>query len=261
MKTRALILAAALCLPALPYAGAQDWDSLPGSAAGIDASVPVPAVSSIPLERARPVVCVDAGHPNTFNAATAVQNGTSEVHINWLVAQKLERILKENGFDVLMTKIAEMQYVENKERALICNKGAALAVHLHCDTAPDSGFAVYYPARVGTFEYKNDPDNGFKGPPPQVMTGSKALAEAVSAGMRAALAGDLPQRGVYDESHTAVGESQGALTFSIFSKVPTITIEMVVLSNKKDAAYIKADAGQEKMAQAIAAGILNYRAQ
>jgi N-acetylmuramoyl-L-alanine amidase len=257
MKTRVLILAAALSLPALPYAGAQDWASLPCSAAGIDASVPVPSAAPIPLERALPVVCVDAGHPNTFNAATDVQNGTSEVHINWQVAVKLQRILKEKGFGVLMTKNAEMQYVENKDRGLACN-AAALAVHLHCESTPGSGFALYYPARVGTFEYHNDPDNGFKGPSPQVMTGSKALAEAMSAGMRATLAGELPQRGVYDESHTAVGESQGALTFSIFSKVPTITIEMVVLSNKKDAAYIKADAWQEKMAQAIAAGIAAY---
>jgi N-acetylmuramoyl-L-alanine amidase len=58
-----------------------------------------------------------------------------------------------------------------------------------------------------------------------------------------------------------VGASQGALTFSIFSRIPTITIEMVVLSNKGDAAYIKTEAGQQKMAEAIAAGITAYAAR
>jgi N-acetylmuramoyl-L-alanine amidase len=114
---------------------------------------------------------------------------------------------------------------------------------------------------VGTFEYKNDPDNGFKGPSTQVMDASKALATAVAKGMKGTLAGILPQRGLFDESHTAVGASQGALTFSIFSRIPTITIEMVVLSNKGDAAYIKTEAGQQKMAEAIAAGITAYAAR
>ena len=61
------------------------------------------------------------------------------------------------------------------------------------------------------------------------------------------------------DSKTQVGSNQGALTFSIFSKIPTITIEMAVLTNKHDAAFIKSDAGQEKMAQALAAGILLYQ--
>ena len=83
--------------------------------------------------------------------------------------------------------------------------------------------------------------------------------KTLAAGMRDGLAGTLKQKGVYGDSRTAVGSRQGALTCSIFSRIPTVTIEMAVLTSKSDVAFIKSEAGQEKMAAAIAAGIQRYR--
>jgi N-acetylmuramoyl-L-alanine amidase len=40
--------------------------------------------------------------------------------------------------------------------------------------------------------------------------------------------------------------------------VPVVTIEMVVLSNKSDAVFIISEDGQQKMAQAIAAGVERF---
>ncbi|MEI7528678.1 MAG: N-acetylmuramoyl-L-alanine amidase [Elusimicrobiota bacterium] len=262
MKRLSFILSAALLWGFLPRAGADDWtglgSGLPAAAAEFTASPPAPLFRA---EGPRRLICVDAGHPNSFNSGLQPVSGTNETHINWQVALKLERILKERGFDVLMTKTAELQYVENKERALMANRGgAALCVHLHCESTPGTGFAIYYPDRQGVYEYKNDPDNGFKGPSGQVMTDSRALAEAMRKGMAQGLAGSLSDGGVRGDSRTQVGANQGALTFSIFSKIPTITIEMAVLTNPRDARFIKSEAGQEKTAQAIAAGILLYRA-
>ena len=254
------IFAAALALGFLPPAHA-DWAGLPASATGIKAAdAPLPMPPALQAVVNPNLICVDPGHPNTFNAATDMVNGTNENHINWQVSQRLERILKEKGFEVVMTKSAEMQYVENKDRALICNRaGAALAVHLHCESTPGSGFAIYYPDRIGTHDYKDDPDNGFKGPSKEVMQTSQDFGGMMSGAMRTQLAGVMPSRGLFGDSRTQVGSTQGALTFSIFSQIPTITIEMVVLTNKNDAAFIKSDAGQEKMAQAIAAGIQQYQ--
>ncbi|MCX5785162.1 MAG: N-acetylmuramoyl-L-alanine amidase [Elusimicrobia bacterium] len=264
MKHRAIVIAAALCCGFLSYVCAADWNGLDD--AGLSAAlsgfkdIAAPPIAPVqPPERPRRIICVDAGHPNTFNSGLAPVSGTNETHINWVVAVKLERILKEKGFDVLMTKSSELQYVENKERALMANNGgAALAVHLHCESSPGTGFVIYYPDRQGVEDYGNDPDNGFKGPSKQVIEGSLVLAEAMRKGMAPALAGSLDDGGVRGDSKTQVGSNQGALTFSIFSKIPTITIEMAVLTNRHDAAFIKSDEGQEKMAQAIAAGILLY---
>lgn len=259
MRTAAL-LATLLACCALRSAAA-DWNSLPASVRGLMPSAP--AVSSpVPLAAStRPVICVDPGHPNTFNAATTVQNGTTEVHINWLVGLKLRDLLQHAGYDVAMTKSAEMEYVENKDRARLCNaSGAVLAVHLHCESTPGTGFALFYPDRVGTFEYNDDPENGFQGPSAEVRSASRELGNAVNEGMRSVLDGTLRAKGVFGDSRTAVGSRQGALTFSIFSEIPTLTIEMVVLSNPRDAAFIKKEEGRRTMAEAIAAGILRYRA-
>ncbi len=72
------------------------------------------------------------------------------------------------------------------------------------------------------------------------------------------LAGKLKDGGVRGDSKTAIGSKQGALTGSVFSDVPVVLIEMVTLSNARDAAFIKQPAGQSLMAQAIAQGIARY---
>lgn len=256
MAHRTILILAVLALGIAPRAQAAAIDDLPGAA---ELSAPLPPAPA--AERARTRICVDPGHPNTFNSATNMVNGTNENRINWQVGQRLERVLRENGYEVVLTRNGELHSVENKDRARICNAaGAALVVHLHCESTPGTGFALYYPDRQGIYDYKNDPENGFRGPSAQVRTDSRALADSVFSGMRGELAGTLAAQGVYGDSRTAVGSNQGALTFSIFSEIPTLTIEMAVLTNKKDAAYIKSAAGQEQMARAIAAGIRLYRA-
>jgi N-acetylmuramoyl-L-alanine amidase len=178
-----------------------------------------------------------------------VQNGTTEVHIAWVVALKLQRILEARGLKVVMTKSREDELVHNKERALIASQsGAALMVRLHCDTGRDEGLALYFPDRQAA-------KDGVTGPSQDVIERSKNLASTLHAAISRDLSGVLKDGGVRGDSQTFIGSQQGVLTASIFSQVPIVTIEMVVLSNKNDAEFIKSEAGQEKMAHAIAGGI------
>ena len=48
------------------------------------------------------------------------------------------------------------------------------------------------------------------------------------------------------------------LTGSIFSEVPVVTIEMVVLSDASDAEFIKTEEGQRRMADSIADGVTRF---
>jgi len=199
-----------------------------------------------------PIVCIDPGHPSEVNSGLEVQNGTTETHIDWVVALKLRKALEGRGFQVVMTKSSEKQLVRNKERALIANRAnAALMVRLHCDSSPDRGYALYYPDRQGTKEGKT-------GPSLEIMQRSREAAQAIDGGMAKELGTTLKNGGVRGDSKTFVGSKQGALTGSIFSQVPVVTIEMVVLRHKADAAFIKTEAGQQRMAKAIAEGVLKY---
>lgn len=197
------------------------------------------------------VICIDPGHPSeTSEGASA--NGAVEVTVCWQVGLKLKAQLEGMGFRVVMTKSAERERVTNQRRAEIANEaGAALMVRLHCDAAAGSGFALYHPDRTGRTQ-------GVTGPSADVIAESGRAARALHAGMAPALAGWLVDGGVRGDSKTFIGGKQGALTGSIFSQVPVVTIEMVVLTNRGDAAKIRTAAGQTRMAQAIARGVLGY---
>ncbi|MCI0696863.1 N-acetylmuramoyl-L-alanine amidase [candidate division KSB1 bacterium] len=198
------------------------------------------------------VICIDPGHPSEVSSGAELQNGTTEVHIVWMVSLKLQKLLKAEGFKIVMTKSEEDELVKNKDRARIANEAkAALLVRLHCDASPDSGFAIYYPDRQGS-------KDSITGPSEMVMQQSQQAAEAIHAEMARVLKDLLKDGGVRGDSKTLIGSKQGALTGSIFSQVPVVTIEMVVLSNKSDAEFIKAEEGQRKMAQAIAAGVARF---
>lgn len=201
---------------------------------------------------AAPLVCIDPGHPSEVSSGGVLQNGTTEVHIAWEVALKLRGLLEERGYRVVLTKESEPQVVENRSRAIVANEAkAALMLRLHCDASTDRGYAVYYPDRQGTAQ-------GTTGPTREVREASRRAAEAIHAGMRAGLDGALKDGGVRGDSQTLVGSKQGALTGSVFSQVPVVTVEMVVLSDASDAAFIKAGEGQRRMAEAIADGIERF---
>ncbi len=212
-----------------------------------------PAIMSREMADAtKPIVCIDPGHPSEVSSGAELQNGTTEVHIAWMVSLKLQKALQAQGCKVVLTKSKEDELVKNKERAQIANAaGVALMIRLHCDATADSGYALYYPDRQGTKE-------GVTGPTPEVMQRSQQAAEAIHAAMAILLAGVLKDGGVRGDSKTLIGSKQGALTGSIFSQVPVVTVEMVVLSNKSDAAFIKSKSGQQQMAQALAAGVMKF---
>lgn len=205
-------------------------------------------------ESGRTVVCIDPGHPSEVASGRNVQNGTNETHIDWAVAAKLRESLEARGYEVVLTKSAEEELVKNRDRALVANRArAALMIRLHCDASTERGFAVYYPDRQGKAK------DGTTGPAQNVIEESRRAAEAIHAGLAEGLRGALEDNGVRTDYQTKVGREQGgALTGSIYSDVPVVTIEMVVLSDEGDAEFIKGEEGQRRMAESIADGVTRF---
>lgn len=200
------------------------------------------------------VVCLDPGHTSETSQGTASRDGKlTERHVNWVVAQRLKALLEAQGATVVMTKTREAQVVSNRRRAEIANNCyAKLFLRLHCDSGEQSGLATYHPDRQGT-------RFGVTGPSPAVIAASRRAALVFHPAVIAALGGGLRDAGIKEDSQTAVGGRQGALTGSIFSQVPSLTVEMCVLTSSHDYRFIRAGAGQEKMAQALLAGAETYR--
>ncbi len=214
---------------------------------------PTAALCQVQQTKSHFVVCIDPGHPSEVNSGYTVQNGTTETHVDWEVAMRLKKLLDAQGIRVVLTREIEHEVTRNKDRALIANGAhASLMIRLHCDAGASTGYALYYPDRQGTAQGKT-------GPSPQIINASEAAAGYLLEGIKPILQRHLVCGGIRGETKTLIGSKQGALTGSIFSQVPVVTMEMVVLSNPKDAAFAKTDAGQSLLAQAIAAGIAVYR--
>ena len=212
------------------------------------------ACAGRPRQAPATVVAIDPGHPSETSSGAEIQNGTSEVHVAWAVALQLGQELRARGFTVVMTKSAEREVVLNRERADIGNRArAALMVRLHCDASSDSGYAVYHPDREGTVDGKT-------GPRAVVIAKSAVAADSVHAGLKAGIGARLKDGGVRGDSRTLVGSRQGALTGSIYSEIPVVLVEMVTLSNPRDADFIRGAAGQALMARSLADGIARYLA-
>ncbi len=199
------------------------------------------------------VVCVDPGHASETSQGTTSRDGRlTELHVNWVVAQRLITLLKADGATVVTTKIRESQVVTNRRRAEIANAAHAnVFLRLHCDSGEQSGLATYYPDRQGT-------RFGVTGPSLSVVKASLIAASVFQPAVIAALHGDLRDAGIKGDSKTGVGSKQGALTGSIFSHVPALTVEMCVLTNAHDYRFIRTNAGQEEMARALLAGVEAY---
>ncbi len=204
------------------------------------------------------IVCIDPGHPSETSAGAAA-HGLTENRLNWQVALRLGARLQKLGIPYVLTKQSEKQHVTNRRRAEIANGANAYHIpcsafiRLHCDAGGGSGFSWYYPDRAGSKQ-------GVTGPPRDVQIASRQLAHTLNEAMKPILKGSLPANSIKTDASTFVGGKQGGvLTGSIFSRVPTSLIEMCFITNKRDAQFLGSAAGQDKMAEALAAGIVAWK--
>ena len=193
-------------------------------------------------------ICIDPGHPSETSDGCRAADGTTEIHVAWVMAGRLKDWLEARGHKVVMTKSSENQKVTNRRRAEIANEaGADLLLRLHCDTGGGHGYTFYYADRPG--RHGDD-----VGPPQDICDASGRAARQLDAGVREKLGEALKDNGVKTDRQTAVGAKQGALTGSIYARVPAVTIEMVFLSNLDDTHWIEDHDHQADLAAAMGHG-------
>lgn len=172
------------------------------------------------------VVVIDAGHggkdPGTMVA------GAYEKNIDLQVARKIASLLAQRGITVVMTRDRD-EFIELEDRADVANRrDADLFVSIHSDSAPDrsiSGFTLYVANDASRESYK--------------------AAQAVSATMSRTGSGT---RGIREADYKVLMQTT----------CPAILVELGYLSNFTDARRLQDNSFQTRLAQAIAAGILDY---
>jgi N-acetylmuramoyl-L-alanine amidase len=182
-------------------------------------------------------IVIDPGHGGTSKGAVGrgADGVVYEKDINLAIAHRVKALLLKEKATVTMTR-EDDSTVELYDRPKLANeKGADFFISIHCDSTPTPNSA----SGTTTYYHASDPDG-------------RALAQAIQKHL-AAVTG-LPNRGA--QTDTAIYQSGFAVLRH--SKMPAVLIEVAYINNDKDRAKLKDPKFQQKVAEAIVAGLKAY---
>lgn len=184
-------------------------------------------------------VVIDAGHGGSDPGKVGIGD-ILEKEINLQIAKKVEKLLKKKKITVVMTRTQDCMITGNEEEttkaadmkarvAMINEQAPQIAVSIHQNSYQESsvcGAQVFY--------YKDS-----------------------SEGERAAL---IMQKALlsFDEDNTRQAKSNNTYYLLKRTKVPTIIVECGFLTNPEEAEKLCSEEYQQKVAEGICNGILQY---
>ena len=185
------------------------------------------------------LIVVDAGHGG-FDPGKVGTAGTLEKDINLMIAKKLQNVLEDSGYQVIMTRESDtalcdsgatrkkMEDLKNRVAIINDNKPAlAVSIHQNSFSAGTKGAQVfYYQDSEPSREFASVLQNTVK---EELADGNKRVEKG-------------------NGSYYMLKKTEGV--FAI--------IECGFLSNPTEEVMLNSDDYQQKMAEAIAEGIENY---
>ncbi len=175
--------------------------------------------------------------PRVTGGTTGVETRVPEYEVVLQIATNLKQRLERAGIRVVMTRTTNDVNLSNAERAQIANEArAALFIRIHADGNVDSAHAGISTLHPG--------ENQWTGPivaPSQVA--ARAIHDAVISSTGAA------SRGVVARTD---------LTGFNWATVPTVLVECGFMTNPVEDRLLSSPHYQDKLAEGMTAGILEY---
>ncbi|MSR05608.1 MAG: N-acetylmuramoyl-L-alanine amidase [Gemmatimonadetes bacterium] len=222
------------------------------------------------------LVVVDAGHggEDPGNPGLHFPGNLREKDINLAIAKALRTELRRRGIDVIMTRTRD-SLITLSDRGKVCRDECDLFVSIHVNSLPRrpgfesvSGFETYFRAesrsaeaqRVENMEneamrYETSVDAGGGGAldfiKKDLQTNEHLRESALLADLIQTKAGRVHPGG----SH---GVSQAGFVVLNTARRPAVLIETGFSTNRTDGRFLSAPAGQQRLASAIADGIVAY---
>lgn len=220
----------------------------------------VPPVEEVPPEPiSKGLVVIDPGHqaygnydtepngPGSTTMKAKVTSGTTgrftglpEYVLNLQVSLRLEDVLEERGYEVVMIRDNHDVDISNAERAAVANDlNADVFIRIHANGSDDSSVS-------GAFTICPTPSNPYCS---QIYTESRLLSDCVLDGFIDATG--AKRRAVW-ETDTMSGIN--------WCTVPVTIVEMGFMTNQGEDTLMATQEYQEKMAVGMANGIDQYMA-
>ncbi len=180
------------------------------------------------------IIVIDPGHGGSDKGARG-HNGLLEKNINLPIALRVEKLLKNAGACVLMTRKSDRS-MDLKERPRFANRHSAdLFVSIHNNALPGTQFS-------GTEAFYHQGDSS-----------SRSLAECVHSEVVAV--NGLPDRCVKSDYEMYAGKGLAVLRLS---EMPGVLLETAFIDHPGDAACLTNPQFQQKVAEAIVRGLKAY---
>ncbi len=190
-----------------------------------------PAQEPEPTPSTEKIIAIDAGHGGKDPGA--IGNGLQEKEINLAIALKVEKILKDKRYTVVMTRTDDT-FLELSERVDVAVKQKAdTFVSIHTNSAANSsasGTETYY----STASLNPRAEN------------SKKLATFIQDRLYKALG--TSNRGVKEAGFHVIKKTP----------LPSALVELGFITNKNDSTKLASEEYRDKAAEAIALGIVDY---
>ncbi len=193
---------------------------------------------------ALPVIIIDPGHGGE-DGGTQSYDGTLEKKINLEISMKINELLLTEGFTTVLTR--EGDYMIYDESASTQREKKVSDIHNRMEIVEENGECILLSVHQnyfteskysGTqvFYSKNNPD-------------SEVLADEIQKSVVSALQPDNTRQ---------IKESGTDIYLLYHSQVPSVMVECGFMSNEAETEKLKDEDYQQKMAEAIVEGLLNY---
>ena len=206
------------------------------------------------------LIVIDAGHQRKGNSdrepdgpgsttlkakcsagATGHFTGIPEYELNLIVAKKVQKILLERGYEVIMVRDTHDVDLSNSERAEIANKaGADVFIRIHANASDNSDAN----GAETLCQTRNNPYNA------DLYAQSRKLSDCVLDA--------LCERCGCNKRHVVETDTMSGINWC---KVPVTIVEMGFMSNEKEDRLMATEEYRDKLAEGIANGIDRYFGQ
>mgnify|MGYP001623706215 CR=1 FL=1 len=198
------------------------------------------AASAVSQEETAKKIVIDAGHGGRDPGMVGTE-GVEEKGINLAIAQKLENLLEENGFEVIMTRDSDEGLYEEDAQ----NKKAQ-DMQRRCEIIKEAE-----PLLTVSIHQNSYSDPSVKGPQVfyyQHSAEGEKLASFIQNSMNEGLEAESPKEAKANDSYYLLKRSEGVLNI----------VECGFLTNPEEARMLQEEDYQQKIAECIYEGIMQY---
>lgn len=198
------------------------------------------AASAVSQEETEKKIVIDAGHGGRDPGMVGTE-GVEEKGINLAIAQKLENLLEENGFEVIMTRDSDEGLYEEDAQ----NKKAQ-DMQRRCEIIKEAE-----PLLTVSIHQNSYSDPSVKGPQVfyyQHSAEGEKLASFIQNSMNEGLEAESPKEAKANDSYYLLKRSEGVLNI----------VECGFLTNPEEARMLQEEDYQQKIAECIYEGIMQY---